>query len=106
VKKTAAGDVMHRTGGAIKNCSISACEQVRGRYHHGCTEFPCRGLRQLDERYRKKCGMSMIDNLAAIRRLGIREFVKTERERWTCTSCGGTINVHHGKCSACGKARK
>ena len=89
-----------------KKCSISACEQVRDRYHHTCTEFPCKRLRQLDERYRKKYGMSMIDNLETIRNQGIREFVRIERDRWTCKTCGGTIDVHHGRCAACGKARE
>jgi ribosomal protein L37E len=50
--------------------------------------------------------MSMIENLAAIQKEGIRAFVKTEREHWTCKACGGTINVHRGKCSACGKERE
>jgi len=89
-----------------KKCSIFACEQVRNRYHHTCTEFPCKRLRQLDERYRKKYGMNMIDNLEKIRSLGIREFIKMERERWTCKACGGIINVHKGKCSDCGKERE
>ena len=89
-----------------RNCSFSACEKRTGRYCHDCAEYPCRRLRQLDERYRKKYGMSMIENLEAIKEYGIRGFVKTERERWTCNACGGTINVHHGKCAACGKERK
>jgi len=88
------------------NCSISGCEKVRGRYHHTCDDFPCRRLKQLDTRYRTKYGMSMIENLEAIKNEGIRAFVKRERERWTCPSCGGTIDVHHGKCSVCGKARE
>jgi hypothetical protein len=63
-------------------------------------------LKQLDDRYKKKYGMSMIENLEAIEKNGIREFVKTERERWTCKACGGTIDVHHGRCSVCCKERK
>jgi hypothetical protein len=86
-----------------KNCTIFACNNVRGRYHHDCGEFPCRRLSQLDERYRKKYHMSMLDNLAAIKKDGIRAFLKSERERWTCTACGGTIDVHHYRCSVCGK---
>lgn len=88
------------------NCTISACERVRGRYHHTCGDFPCRRLKQLDKRYRTKYGMSMIANLEAIREQGIRAFVRTERERWTCQACGGTIDVHHGKCADCGKERE
>jgi len=66
----------------------------------------CTRLRRLDARYRKKYGMSMIENLGAIREQGIRAFVRTERERWTCTACGGAIDVHHGRCSACRKERE
>jgi hypothetical protein len=87
-----------------RNCTLAACEQVRDRYHHTCEGFPCRRLAQLDKRYRKKYHMSRLENLAAIREHGIRAFVKSERERWTCKTCGGTIDVHHYQCSACGKA--
>ena len=48
----------------------------------------------------------MIENLDAIRQHGVRRFVMTEREHWTCRFCGGTIDVHHGRCSLCGKERK
>jgi len=89
-----------------QRCTISACDKVRGRYHHDCGEYPCRRLKQLDERYRKKYGMSMIENLAAIQEHGIRRFVRTERERWTCRACGGTIDVHHRKCADCGRERE
>jgi hypothetical protein len=89
-----------------QRCTIFACEKVKGSYHHDCGEYPCARLKQLDKRYRMKYGMSMIENLEAIKTHGIREFVKTERERWTCKTCGGTINVHGGKCAVCGKERE
>jgi hypothetical protein len=85
------------------HCTISSCERVRGRYRHACDNFPCRRLKQLDARYRTKYHMSMLDKLAAIQKDGIRAFVKSERERWTCTACGGTMDVHHCRCSSCGK---
>ena len=86
-----------------RHCTIYACPQVKNRYTHTCSDFPCRRLQQLDKRYRTKYHMSMLDNLAAIKKDGIRAFVKTERERWTCKACGGTIDVHRYRCSACGK---
>jgi hypothetical protein len=89
-----------------RNCTISACEKRTGGNCYGCGEYPCRRLRQLDERYRNKYGMSMLANLQAIHEHGIREFVRTERDRWTCKTCGGTIDIHHGQCSVCGKERE
>ncbi len=32
----------------------------------------------------------MIENLNAIKISGIRNFIKTEKNRWTCSKCGGT----------------
>jgi hypothetical protein len=72
-----------------RNCTISACRQAHGRYHHDWDGFPCKRLHQLDQRYRKEYGMRIIENLEAIGQLGIRRFVETERERWTCRFCGG-----------------
>jgi hypothetical protein len=86
-----------------RNCPVFTCYQVKDGYHHTCAEFPCRRLKLIDERYRKKYHVSMLDNLAAIREDGIRAFVKSERVRWTCKVCGGTIDVHHYRCSVCGK---
>lgn len=86
-----------------RTCTIASCDQVKDRYRHTCNSYPCRRLRQLDRRYRTKYRMSMLDNLAAISHNGIRAFVRSERERWTCRHCGGTIDVHYRRCSSCGE---
>jgi len=87
------------------NCLVFSCGKRTGKYCNTCEEFPCRQILQLDKRYRTKYDVSQIENLTLIRQHGIRRFVRMERERWTCTSCGGTIDVHHGHCSSCGKER-
>lgn len=89
-----------------RHCTIYSCEEVRDRYRHTCEKYPCRRLAQLDRRYRTKYGMSMLENLEAIKEHGIRAFVKKERERWTCSGCGGVINIHRWRCSSCGKERE
>lgn len=47
--------------------------------------------------------MSMIENLENIRKFGLVGFLESERERWTCSGCGGTICVHRGYCYTCGE---
>jgi len=47
----------------------------------------------------------MIENLENIKRLGIKEFLKNEKIRWTCPKCGGIIYVHKGYCIDCRKKR-
>ena len=94
-EKNRCGGCYSANGSCRRNCTIAACRKVKNRYLHDCDGIPCRRLKQLDKRYRMKYHISMLDNLAAIRKDGIRAFVKSERERWTCKACGGTIDVHH-----------
>jgi len=83
----------------IKNCDKMV--QSGGKYCFGCGSFPCARLRQLDKRYRTKYGMGMIANLENIKKKGIREFIRNEKERWTCPACGGTLCVHRPQCPSC-----
>lgn len=88
-------------GCIIKNCKI--LEETGAKYcSTKCRKYPCRRLRDLDKRYRSKYHMSMLENLADIEELGIRAFVRNEKERWACPECGGIICVHRGSCSSCG----
>ncbi|MEL4306398.1 hypothetical protein [Methanococcoides sp. LMO-2] len=48
----------------------------------------------------------MIENLEYIKKFGLKEFVANEKMRWTCPECGGTICVHGGACSSCGKKKE
>jgi len=49
--------------------------------------------------------MSMIENLANIKKYGLDKFVQNEKARWTCINCGGTICVHKGYCYSCGQTK-
>ncbi len=83
------------------------CDKLQDRkieYCFECTGFPCESLIILDERYRDKYGMSMIENLKYIRTHGIEQFLKTEQERWKCPTCGGVICVHNQTCYTCNKS--
>jgi hypothetical protein len=98
------GDDEHKPVSCV-GCRIKSCEKlVKGgiKYCFRCAGFPCARLKHLDKRYRSKYGMSMIGNLESIRKLGVREFVRTEEARWTCPECGGVICVHMPECLSCG----
>lgn len=71
-----------------------------------CETYPCRRLKNLDKRYRTKYGMSMIENLEHIKQLGIKEFMRNEKQRWTCSECDATICVHRECCLQCGTKRE
>ena len=83
----------------IKNCDKLLESSIQ--YCFSCKDFPCARLRQLDKRYRTKYAMSMIDNLNTIKALGIREFIKNQKERWACLQCGAILCVHRPQCPSC-----
>jgi len=85
----------------IKNCVTLKRNKIKFCFE--CEEFPCERIKHMDKRYRTKYNMSTIENLEHIKKIGLREFIKNEKIRWTCSQCGGTICVHRGHCSSCGK---
>ncbi len=85
-------------------CKIITCEQITKRkikFCFSCDSFPCTRLKQLDKRYRAKYGMSMVDNLKTIQEVGIRQYIRNQKEKWTCPECGELICVHKPKCLSC-----
>ena len=48
----------------------------------------------------------MIENLESVRNQGIRKFIRTEKQRWTCSKCGGIVCVHRGVCFTCGDRKE
>jgi hypothetical protein len=89
-------------------CSIKNCEKLKGgslNFCFECEKFPCRRIRQLDERYRKNYHYSMIESLEEIRKDGMDQHIQNENEKWSCERCGGTVCVHRGYCTSCGEIR-
>jgi hypothetical protein len=58
-------------------------------------------LKTIDERYRSRYRMSMIENLQFIRKHGIEKFVEDQERLWKCTKCGEMICCHNGLCFNC-----
>jgi len=91
------------------HCLIKQCEMLKAadlKYCFGCGKYPCKRLNHLDKRYRANYGMSMIGNLESIKKSGIRNFIKQEKDKWTCSTCGEIICVHEASCVFCGSKRR
>jgi hypothetical protein len=90
------------------NCKFKNCEifkNGKATFCYQCEEFPCQNLKHLDQRYRTKYHMSMIENLENIKKNGLAKFLKNEQIRWTCDSCGGTVCEQKGSCIDCEKEK-
>ncbi|MBN1374495.1 DUF3795 domain-containing protein [Candidatus Dojkabacteria bacterium] len=87
-------------------CKMKECAKAKGfKYCFECDKYPCMLVKHVDKRYRTRYGMSMIENLDFIKAHGIRAFVKKEKARWTCKSCGAMLCVHRPVCLNCGAQR-
>src|ERR1700690_1515081 len=71
-----------RVAGRIKNWEKMV--QCEVRYCFGSNSFPCDRLNHLDKRYRTRYAMNMIGNLVNIKKVGIRQFIRSEKEKWAC----------------------
>jgi len=96
----------HRTTCSIKYCAEPGGPARKRRFCFSCGKFPCQRLLNLDRRYRTKYGVSMLENLANVRAHGVAAFVRREKVRWLCPSCGATLCVHRRQCVACGAERR
>ena len=70
-------------------------------YCYQCSDFPCKQLQKLDNKYRERFDMSMIDNLKHIKENGMKSLLQKQEEKYKCPKCGGVICVHNGKCYSC-----
>jgi hypothetical protein len=103
------GKVSHCSGCRVrgKNCAFIKrnCPRKAGKNPKSCLEcadMPCRGLNHLDQHYRARYDMSMVENLKEIKEKGMTEFLKNQQAKYRCPSCGDVVSVHDGKCYACG----
>jgi hypothetical protein len=103
------GKVSHCLGCRVrdKNCAFIKrnCPRKVGKQLKSClecAEMPCQRLMHLDEHYRARYDMSMVENLKEIKKKGMAEFLKSQQAKYRCPSCGDVVSVHDGKCYACG----
>jgi hypothetical protein len=81
------------------------CKRVKAKEHvdycFECKDFPCGVLTKLDQTYKKKYDMSLIENLNNIKAMGMDKYLETEQQKWKCPTCGGIICVHTKTCYSC-----
>ncbi|MCW4010496.1 MAG: DUF3795 domain-containing protein [Candidatus Bathyarchaeota archaeon] len=85
----------------ITNHCHKLADKDQIEYCSDCSDFPCENLKKVDKPYSEKFGVSLVENLMFIRTNGMEEFLKSEREKWKCPTCGGVICVHTKKCYTC-----
>ena len=87
---------------SCRNCKLVACANEKNiDYCYQCELFPCKLIKNLDKSYIKRYNISLIENSMIIKEKGIEEFLKKDKEKWTCKDCKGIISLHDKICSGC-----
>ncbi len=87
-----------------RECKIKYCDEHsinNNEYCYACDKFPCVRMKRLDKRYILRYRTSLIANLKEIEVIGLKEFVKKEKEKWICKNCGEKLSVHRNICIKC-----
>ncbi|MFZ7137927.1 MAG: DUF3795 domain-containing protein [archaeon] len=98
-----------------KQCAFlkKRCEKLLNQeieFCYQCPDFPCKNLQHIDNRYKSRYHMSLIENLQIIEKKGLEKLLELQQKKWECPDCGGIICCHNGICFDCGleklKAKK
>ena len=90
---------------SCRECLIKKCANEKSKkWCFECARFPCDLLKKLDKRYSKKYDVYIIESASGAR-LNLPDFLKLQKELFTCESCNGVINQHHKLCSECGQEK-
>lgn len=88
--------------GHCRKCGIKDCAKGKSlSYCFECSDFPCRLIKNIEKSYNKRYQTSLIENSRLVHQHGIEQFMKQQKERYTCPICGGIISIHDKECSQC-----
>jgi len=86
-------------------CRIKLCPEKKGDTGElcgDCRKYPCRRIKDLEKRYIVKYGESIMGNFSQIKELGMKNFIESRTDKYTCPVCGNLLCVHRESCLTCG----
>jgi len=88
-------------------CAIRSCaESKKIAFCSDCSEFPCARITDFNNNYGKLQHHSeVLANLRHLKEMGIKDWAKSEDERWRCSQCNNRISWYDKACSKCGAKR-
>jgi hypothetical protein len=91
-------------------CKIRSCCYEIEKYNFcaECNQFPCTKITQKllnshpgDPKFKYRHEIPHV--FIKLNEIGINDFLKYQKKRWSCPSCGGIVHFYHYSCSQCGK---
>jgi len=83
-------------------CDFRKCVKEKGiAYCFECKDFPCKKLVDFSKtRPHRTLGLR---NLKQLKETSIKEWLKQQAKRWTCSICGKKLHWYSEKCPDCGE---
>ncbi len=88
-------------------CAIRSCAESKTIAHCSeCSQFPCSRIADFNNNHGKlQHHAEVLANLGHLKEMGIKDWAKSEEERWRCPQCGNRISWYDKACSKCGAKR-
>ena len=89
-----------------RSCQIreSAAKKTKDKLCSSCPDFACSRITAFNND-----GMlhhsEVLANLRQLQKIGLKDWAKSEDERWKCPQCKGAISWYDASCPKCGAAR-
>ena len=89
-----------------KNCKMRLCAADKPDVTRcsDCPDFPCSRMTDFSNDG-KLHHAELLDNLRNLKKMGIKDWAKHEKERWTCPKCSNSLSWYDPACSNCGAKR-
>lgn len=90
-----------------RQCQIKDCIIEKGlTYCFECPAYPCKLIKNLEKSYNNRYQASLIENSEDVLKRGLEMFMATQKEKFTCPTCGGIFSLHDRECSECQESRR
>jgi hypothetical protein len=92
--------------GHCKNCKMRLCAKDKSGITRcsDCPDFPCSLMTDFFSDG-KLHHAELLGNLRNLQKMGIKDWTKTEQDRWTCPECNNPLSWYDPACSNCGTKR-
>lgn len=90
-----------------RKCKIKDCiKDKRLTYCFECSDYPCKLINNLEKSYNQRYQASLMANSEYVHQNGLEAFMEQQKEKYTCSNCGGVISIHDRECSECQEKMK
>ena len=84
-----------------QGCQVRKCAQSKDlEFCNNCSSFPCEKIKIFEKRNLGHNNVA-IHYFNTIKEEGVQNWLKQQKERWSCSNCGNAFSWYEEKCTLC-----